>query len=208
MITFIVLDTFGYTLNFLTNFSLVLTLGIAIDTTIVIIEAASEKMKLGYNPKTAVLFAVKDFKNSIIAGTLTTLVVFIPMMVLPGVIGKFLAYIPITVFITLIAVLFIALTLNSALYYKLNKPGKTYVPDPTAEQFIPEEERQILAEERKKKQAIQEATGRRQRILDKMSEKYKQFISHFLVSKRNRRLSIFLPLIGVMLTFVLLAPGI
>ena len=83
MITFIVLDTFGYTLNFLTNFSLVLTLGIAIDTTIVIIEAASEKMKLGYNPKTAVLFAVKDFKNSIIAGTLTTLVVFIPMMVLP-----------------------------------------------------------------------------------------------------------------------------
>jgi multidrug efflux pump subunit AcrB len=67
MITFIVLDTLGYTLNFLTNFSLVLTLGIAIDTTIVLIEAATEKVKLGYNPKTAALFAVKDFKNGVIA---------------------------------------------------------------------------------------------------------------------------------------------
>ncbi|USN55925.1 MAG: efflux RND transporter permease subunit [Candidatus Peribacteria bacterium] len=46
LITFIVIDLLGLSLNFLTNFSLVLTLGIAIDTTIVIIEAAYENLKL------------------------------------------------------------------------------------------------------------------------------------------------------------------
>jgi len=208
MITFIVLDTLGYTLNFLTNFSLVLTLGIAIDTTIVIIEAAAEKMKLGYNPKTAALFAVKDFKNSVIAWTLTTIVVFIPMMVLPGVIGKFLAYIPITVFITLIAILFLALTLNSALYYKLSKKEKTYIPNPKAEQFIPEDEREILAREREGKTEQTEKATRRQRILDGMSDWYEHFLERFVSKSSTRRLSIFLPLLCVIATFIFLAPQI
>lgn len=44
-VTFIFLNSYGYTLNFLTNFSLVLTFGMGIDTVIVIIEAAYEYMK-------------------------------------------------------------------------------------------------------------------------------------------------------------------
>ncbi|MCP4523060.1 MAG: efflux RND transporter permease subunit, partial [Candidatus Gracilibacteria bacterium] len=115
LITFIVLDTLGFSLNFLTNFSLVLTLGIAIDTVIVIIEGASEKLSLGYNKKAAILLAVKEYKAPLIAGTLTTLVAFLPLMFLPGVMGKFLAYIPITVFTTLLAALFLSLTLSSTL---------------------------------------------------------------------------------------------
>lgn len=208
MVTFIVLDTFWYTLNFLTNFSLVLTLGIAIDTTIVIIEAASEKMKLWYNPKTAALFAVKDFKNSVIAWTLTTIVVFIPMMVLPGVMGKFLAYIPITIFATLLAVLFLALTLNSALYYKLSKVEKTYIPNPQAEQFIPQEEREILAQERVWKTVQTEKITRRQRILDKMSDWYEHFLERFVSKSSSRRISIFWPFLGMIATFIFLAPHI
>lgn len=208
MITFIVLDTLWYTLNFLTNFSLVLTLGIAIDTTIVIIEAAAENLKLWYNPKTAVLFAVKNFKNSIIAGTMTTVVVFIPMMLLPGVIGKFLAYIPITVFATLIAILFIALTVNSALFYKLNKKQDSYIADPEAELFMTEEEQAILAKEREGKTPNTTSISRRQRVLMHLTNKYEQFIDHFLSSPRNRRLSIFIPLIGVLLSFFVLSPRI
>lgn len=208
MITFTVLDMLGYTLNFLTNFSLVLTLGIAIDTTIVIIEAAAEKMKLGYNPKTAALFAVKDFKNSIIAWTLTTIVVFIPMMVLPWVLGKFLAYIPITIFSTLLAILFLALTLNSALYYKLSKKEKTYIPNPSAEQFIPEVERTILAAEREGKTVQITKVGRRQQFLDRISDWYEHFLQKFVNKSVSRRLSIFLPLLGVVVSFVFLAPKI
>ena len=208
MITFIVLDTLGYTLNFLTNFSLVLTLGIAIDTTIVLIEAATERVKLGFNPKTAALFAVKDFKNSVIAWTLTTIVFFIPMMVLPWVIGKFLAYIPITIFSTLLAILFLALTLNSALYYKLSKKEKTYIPNPNVEQFIPQEEREILAQERKWKTVQVNKVSRRQQFLDRMSDWYEHFLERFVSKAASRRLSIFLPLIGVFLTFIFLAPKI
>jgi multidrug efflux pump subunit AcrB len=208
MITFIVLDTLGYTLNFLTNFSLVLTLGIAIDTTIVIIEAASEKMKLGYHPKTAALFAIKDFKNSIITWTLTTIVVFIPMMTLPWVIGKFLAYIPITIFSTLLAILFLALTLNSALYYKLSKKSKTYTPNPSAEQFIPEEERLILAQEREDKSIETEKVSRRQSVLNYITDRYEYFLHSFVSKSSKRRLSIFLPLLWVIATFIFLAPSI
>lgn len=44
--TFLLLDSFGYSLNFLTNFSLVLSFGIAIDTIIVIVQAASAKIRV------------------------------------------------------------------------------------------------------------------------------------------------------------------
>lgn len=208
MITFIVLDTLWFTLNFLTNFSLVLTLGIAIDTTIVIIQAASERMKLWYNPKTAVLFAIKDFKSSVIAWTLTTIVVFIPMMTLPGVIGKFLAYIPITIFCTLLATLFVSLTVNSALFYKMSRQPKTYHPDPGAEQFIPDEEKEILATEREGKEIQKDIIGKRQYILNKLSSWYEHALHYFISKSSTRRLSIFLPLIGVFATFVFLGPKI
>ena len=92
--------------------------------------------------------AVRDFHKPLIAGTATTLVVFIPMMVLPGVTGKFLAYIPITVFITLIAALFISLTINSAVFYKLSKNKKWYVREESNEQFMTPDDRKILARER------------------------------------------------------------
>lgn len=124
----------------MTNFSLVLTLGIAIDVTIVIIEAASEYARVGYKPRNAVLMAIRDYSKPLIAGTATTLVVFIPMMVLPGVLGKFLAYIPITVFTTLIAALFLALTVNTTLFYKLSKDRKTYERRSENEKHLPEDD--------------------------------------------------------------------
>ncbi|MBP7847671.1 efflux RND transporter permease subunit [Patescibacteria group bacterium] len=75
------------------------------------------------------LLAVKDFYKPLISGTMTTAIVFIPMMFLPGIIGKFLAFIPITIFTTLVASLFIALTLNTALFYKFSKKQTTYRED-------------------------------------------------------------------------------
>jgi multidrug efflux pump subunit AcrB len=125
-----------------------LTLGIAIDTSIVVIEAAYERIKMGFTPKSSALLAVRDFKAPLIAGTSTTLVVFIPMMVLPGITGKFLAYIPITVFITLIAALFVALTLNAAWFYKLSKNKSTYLLIENLEQFLSSDDKKLLAYER------------------------------------------------------------
>lgn len=147
-ITFIVLDIMWLSLNFLTNFSLLLTLWIALDTIIVIVEWSSEKMKIWYTPRTAVLLTVKEFKAPLIAGTMTTLVVFLPMMLLPGIMWKFLAYIPITVFITLLAALVLSLTINSALFMKLNKDKKYYIKSDSSDSVKTQEEIELLKEER------------------------------------------------------------
>lgn len=96
--TFLMLYYGGYSLNFLTNFSFILSFGIAVDTIIVIVQAASAKIRIGYDPRSAIMLALREYAVPIIAGVSTTIVVFIPMMVLPGMMGKFLANIPITIF--------------------------------------------------------------------------------------------------------------
>jgi multidrug efflux pump subunit AcrB len=133
----------------MTNFSLILSFGIAIDLTLVIIEETTKKSKMGYNPATAVLLAVRELKLSVISSTAVTLIVFVPMMLLPGIIGKFLAYIPITVFASLLATLFLSMTTNSSVFIKLAKPGKTYVRQPLVEAHLSPDELLLLEEERK-----------------------------------------------------------
>ncbi len=155
LITFTVLNLMGLTLNFLTNFSLILTLWIAIDTIIVVIEWASHKMKLWYNPLSAVLIAVREYKSSLISWTATTLVAFFPMMFLPGIMWKFLAYIPITIFATLIAWLILSLTILSAIYYIFNKPKKTYIIDEESERYMIPEEKALLTQDREWKEIFQ-----------------------------------------------------
>ena len=208
-ITFIALNVMGFSLNFLTNFSLVLTLWIAIDTIIVIIEWASERQKLWFSRKNAVILAVQDLKAPLISGTATTLVAFLPMIFLPGVIGKFLAYIPITVFSTLLAALILSLTLASALFYKLAAQKKTYHKDVTHEKALSTEERDFLAKEREGKREIKsEVLSFREKQLEKLSEKYYRILSKFIHSKKSRILSLTIPFILLVLSFVFLSPKI
>ncbi len=96
--TFALLYYGGYTLNFLTNFSFILSFGIAVDTIIVIVQAASAKQRVGYDPKSAILLALKEYAIPILSGVMTTIMAFIPMMTLPGIMGKFLGFIPVTIF--------------------------------------------------------------------------------------------------------------
>ena len=79
---------------------------------------------------------------------MTTIVVFIPMMTLPGILGKFLAYIPITIFGVLATGLILALTVNSALYLLFVKRAKNYVDDPHAIEYASDEEKELLTLER------------------------------------------------------------
>lgn len=209
LVTFIVLDTFWYSLNFLTNFSLVLTLWIAIDTVIVIVEAASEKMKMWYNKKSAVLLAVRDYKAPLISGTLTTLVAFLPLMFLPWVMWKFLAYIPITVFSTLVAALLLALTVSSTLFVKMVRDNKTYHVDEKLEATFTPAQKEFLEFEREWKILESETkTSIRDRLLRKMSLAYYNLLKKVILSKSSRRFFIISPIIVLILTFVFLAPRI
>jgi len=208
-ITFMVLNTIGFSLNFLTNFSLVLTLGIAIDTIIVIIEWAAERQKLWYSRKNAVILAVRDLKSPLISGTMTTLVAFLPMIFLPGVLGIFLSYIPITVFITLLGALILSLTLATALFYKLSKKKTSYHSDDKFEWTLSSDEKQFLELERKwKTQSSSNSYTLRDRFLEFLGKRYYSLLLKFLHSRKSRLLSIFIPFLLLVLSFVFLAPRI
>ena len=207
LITFIILDVLWFSLNFLTNFSLVLTLWIAIDTVIVIIEWASENIKLGYNKKSSILLSIRDYKAPLIAWTLTTLVAFLPLMFLPWVLWKFLAYIPITIFSTLLAALVLSLTLGSALFVKFAKNSNFYHIDQKLESTFSEEQAFYLAKERDWKTMIRDSkSSLRNKVLMFFSLWYLNILKKIIISRKNRLFIIFLPIILLIFTFVFISP--
>lgn len=105
----IVINSMGLTLNIVVLFSLILVVGMLVDGAIVTIELADRKMSEGKSPKEAFSSAAKRMSWPIIASTATTLAVFMPLLVWPGLVGEFMKFLPQTVIITLIASLFMAL---------------------------------------------------------------------------------------------------
>lgn len=207
--TFILLYYFGYTMNFLTNFSLILSFGIAVDTIIVIVQAASSKIRVGYNPQSAIMLALREYGVPVISGVMTTIVVFIPMMTLPGILGKFLAYIPITIFGVLATGLVLALTVNSALYLLFVRKKNSYVDNPHATEYATDEEKELLTLERVGKTRIEEKEAPlRIRTIHSVTEWYKRVLRNFLEHKSLRRLSIYVPFGLLILSFIFLAPRV
>ena len=100
---------FGMTMNMIVLFSLILVVGMLVDGAIVTIELADRKIAEGEPPKTAFATASKRMAWPIIASTITTLTVFFPLLVWPGLVGEFMSFLPLTVIITLTASLFMAL---------------------------------------------------------------------------------------------------
>jgi multidrug efflux pump subunit AcrB len=206
-VTFTALDTLGRSLNFLTNFSLILSFGIAVDTLTVIIEGAVQKQKLWYKTTTAVLLAIKELKSSLITGTFATLFAFLPMIFLPGIIWKFLSYIPITTFFMLWAALFISLTLAAAFFIKFSKDLSFYFTDHFQEELLTPEEKIILDTERVGKKNSQPVSeSRRLQFLWKFSETYFSLIERFMRKKKFRLIGVFGPIVLLLITFIFLSP--
>ena len=106
-----VLNATGKTLNFMTNFSMILALGILVDTAIVIVEGVHHYIKRGYTSREAAFLSLFEFRAPLISGTLTTLAVFVPLLSLSGLLGQFLRFIPITVIIILTVSLLLSIFL-------------------------------------------------------------------------------------------------
>lgn len=121
LITFVFINIFGLTINFLTLFSLVLSLGILVDASIVVTESIFEKRFKGLDKKEASIETVKEFGAPLVAGTLTTVFVFFPMLLLSGVMGEFIKSIPITVSTVLISSLFVSLFLITTIAFTFSK---------------------------------------------------------------------------------------
>ncbi len=115
-VSFGVLNALGMTLNFLSLFSLILALGLLVDDAIVVVSATKQYLNTGkFTPEEAVLLVLNDFKWVLTTTTLATVWAFLPLLFATGIVGEYLKSIPVTVSITLIASLFIALMINHPL---------------------------------------------------------------------------------------------
>lgn len=115
-ITFGTLYALGYTLNFLSLFSLILALGLLVDDAIVVVSATKQYLNTGkFTPEEAVLLVLNDFKWVLTTTTLATVWAFVPLLFATGIIGQYLQSIPVTVSITLVASLLVALMINHPL---------------------------------------------------------------------------------------------
>ena len=111
LIAFIGLAASGNTINFISLFSLILAIGILVDSGIVVVEAIHTRLAHTAGKRAAAVLAIKEYAWPLIAGTMTTVAVFVPLFFLSGIVGKFIASIPFTVIFVLLASIFVALGL-------------------------------------------------------------------------------------------------
>lgn len=113
LVAFIFMPFLGMTMNVMVLFSLLLALGIVVDDAIVVIENTHRIFhKYEYDIKQSAKYAAGEVFIPVLAGTLTTLAPFAPLLFWPGIIGKFMKHLPITLIITLGASLFVAFVMN------------------------------------------------------------------------------------------------
>jgi multidrug efflux pump len=114
LIAFLFMPTLGLTMNVMVLFSLLLALGIIVDDAIVVIENTHRIFHENHDLSIAqaAKYAAGEVFFPVLAGTLTTLAPFFPLLFWPGIIGKFMKNLPITLIITLGASLFVAFIIN------------------------------------------------------------------------------------------------
>lgn len=121
--TFFFLNLFGFTINLLTMFALVLAIGIVVDDAIVVVEAVHAKLDSGYkSAKRASLDAMGEISGAIISITLVMAAVFVPVTFIGGSVGVFYKQFGLTLAIAILLSAVNALTLSPALCAILLKP--------------------------------------------------------------------------------------
>ncbi len=121
--TFFFLNVFGFTINMLTLFALVLAIGIVVDDAIVVVEAVHAKLDQGAkNAKEAAISAMDEISSAIVAITLVMSAVFIPVTFIPGTTGVFYKQFGITLAVAIVISAVNALTLSPALCAIFLKP--------------------------------------------------------------------------------------
>lgn len=119
----------GNTINFISLFSLILAIGILVDSGIVVAEAIHTRTKQYGNAYDAAIATIKEYAWPLIAGTMTTVAVFAPLFFLSGVVGKFIASIPFTIIFVLLASIVVALGFVPLLAILLTKDHKSRFED-------------------------------------------------------------------------------
>ncbi|MGV6395287.1 efflux RND transporter permease subunit [Pseudomonas caspiana] len=113
--TFAVMHLFGFSLNALSLFGLVLAIGIVVDDAIVVVENVERNIELGHNPVEATKIAMREVTGPIIATALVLCAVFVPAAFISGLTGQFYKQFALTIAISTVISAFNSLTLSPAL---------------------------------------------------------------------------------------------
>lgn len=177
--TFAFMQLFGFSINLLTLFALVLAIGVVIDDAIVVVEAVHAKMEEHHcDAKTAAFMAMDDIAGAIVAITLVMAAVFIPVAFLSGPVGVFYRQFSVTMALSIFISGINALTLTPALCALLLKP---HSPN-------------------KKKNVLDRFFDRFNRGYDRLSFRYKRLLELFI----SRRMVTF----SILIVFSILVWGI
>ena len=113
--TFVLFPLFGFSINTLSLFGLVLAIGLVVDDAIVVVEAVERHIEEGMAPREATLQAMREVSGPVIGIALVLSAVFIPTAFLPGITGRLYQQFALTIAISVIFSAFNALTLSPAL---------------------------------------------------------------------------------------------
>uniref|UniRef100_UPI00356B4850 efflux RND transporter permease subunit n=1 Tax=Sneathiella sp. TaxID=1964365 RepID=UPI00356B4850 len=113
--TFSVLAAFGYSLNNLSLFGLVLAIGIVVDDAIVVVENVERNLRLGMSPRDAAHETMDEVGGALIAIALVLSAVFVPAALIPGISGQFFRQFAVTIAAATLISCFVSLTLSPAL---------------------------------------------------------------------------------------------
>jgi HAE1 family hydrophobic/amphiphilic exporter-1 len=120
--TFMLFPMFGFSINTLSLFGLVLAIGLVVDDAIVVVEAVEHHIEHGLSPKDATLRAMEEVTGPVIAIAIILAAVFVPTAFIPGITGQLYQQFAVTIAISVIISAFNALTLSPALCAMLLKP--------------------------------------------------------------------------------------
>ena len=180
LLTFIGMYFAGITINFMTLFSLILVIGILIDSAIVIVEGIHDFMNEGMSFFDAAANTLKEFSKPVLAGALTTIAIFIPLMMLSGILGQFIGGIPRVIIIVLIMSLIVALVFIPAV------AGILYLIDIR--------DPKVLLE-------------KREIFFDKLSLWYKKLLTNIIARSQLKRRIIYILTALIFSTFILVGTG-
>jgi hydrophobic/amphiphilic exporter-1 (mainly G- bacteria), HAE1 family len=122
--TFVVFPLFGFSINTLSMFGLVLAIGLVVDDAIVVVEGVQHHIEEGLSPKDASIKAMQELSGPVVGIALVLASVFVPTAFIPGITGRLYQQFAITIAISVMLSAFNALTLSPALSALLLKPKK------------------------------------------------------------------------------------
>jgi len=120
--TFMFFPLFGFSVNTLSLFGLVLAIGLVVDDAIVVVEAVERHIEDGMAPKAAALKAMEEISGPVVGIALVLSAVFVPTAFIPGITGRLYQQFAVTIAISVILSAFNALTLSPALAALLLRP--------------------------------------------------------------------------------------